>query len=116
MYADDSKMYFQIRNEADHYRAQTELHKFSQWCIDNKMLLNLSKCKTISFTRSSSRIDFVYHLSNCALERVDTISDLGVILDSKLTSTPHIDATVNKASKKLGFIKGIVKTSEIYML
>jgi Reverse transcriptase (RNA-dependent DNA polymerase)/Endonuclease-reverse transcriptase len=107
MYADDLKIYFKIRNVADYNRVQSELHNFNQWCSNNKMILNLSKCKIISFSRSSSIHDFQYTLSGSVLDRVESISDLGVILDSKLTFVAHIDATINKANKKLGYIKRI---------
>jgi hypothetical protein len=117
LYADDLKIYFQVRNSSDYIRAQTELDKFSQWCSDNKMSLNLSKCKTISFTRSTTVHNFDYRLSGSTLDRVETITDLGVVLDTKLTFSSHVDAIVNKASKRLGFIKRIGKEfRDVYAL
>ena len=43
-------------------------------------------------------------VSTCSLEHVDTIRDLGVILDQKLTFGPHIDNGVKKANKTLGLL------------
>jgi hypothetical protein len=39
------------------------------------------------------------------LDRVDSINDLGVIMDSKMSFTGHIDGTVGKALAMLGFVK-----------
>lgn len=46
-----------------------------------------------------------YMLDNSLLERTDSMTDLGVILDSKLTFKEHIDSVVNKGMSMLGFIK-----------
>ena len=43
-----------------------------------------------------------YKIQNSVLEKVDTIRDLGVWLDSKLTFAEHINITVNKANRALG--------------
>jgi hypothetical protein len=39
------------------------------------------------------------------LDRVDSINDLGVIMDSRMSFTGHIDVTVGKALAMLGFVK-----------
>jgi hypothetical protein len=71
------------------------------------MSLNLAKCKIISFSRSTSLLNFEYCLSGCVLDRVEIINDLGVVLDTKLTFSPHIDGMISKASRQLGYIKRI---------
>ena len=38
------------------------------------------------------------------MKELVTTKDLGVILDKKLTFVPHIDNTVRKSSKMLGFV------------
>jgi hypothetical protein len=40
---------------------------------------------------------------------VDSITDLGVVLDSKMTFKNHIDATIAKGFAMLGFIKRLSK-------
>jgi hypothetical protein len=44
-------------------------------------------------------------LGSSVLGRVETTTDLGVVLDSKLYFRAHIDATVAKSLAMLGFIK-----------
>ena len=51
-----------------------------------------------------SPIVTTYFVGNTALEHVDTIRDLGVILDKKLTFQPHVDHIVKKANRVLGLL------------
>jgi hypothetical protein len=67
--------------------------------------LNVNKCKTLTFTRSSHPIIASYVLNGKILERVCSMTDLGVILDSKLSFREHIDSVVNKGSALFGFVK-----------
>jgi hypothetical protein len=67
--------------------------------------LNVGKCKSITFSRLRHPIEFSYMLNSNILDRVDSINDLGVIMDSKMYFTGHIDVTVGKALAMLGFVK-----------
>jgi hypothetical protein len=53
----------------------------------------------------SHPIEFSYMLGGNILDRVDSINDLGVIMDSKVCFTGHIDVTVGRALAMLGFVK-----------
>lgn len=59
----------------------------------------------ITFTRRQSIISFDYSLDNTSLEKVRTIKDLGVTLDSKLRFNEHISVTTAKANAMLGFLR-----------
>jgi hypothetical protein len=80
---------------------------FSQWCIDSGMQLNLEECKSMSFTRSRFTRHFQYKLLGHKMDSEDSICDFGVVLDSKLNFTSHIDSLVVKASRMLGYIRRI---------
>lgn len=60
------------------------------------MTLNINKCKVLSFCRSLTSIDYAYAITGTTLERVQSIRDLGVIIDSKLRFNEHISAVKNK--------------------
>jgi hypothetical protein len=47
--------------------------------------LNAGKCKSISFRRNMRPIEFVYSINGTALERVDEIKDLGVIMYGQMS-------------------------------
>jgi hypothetical protein len=51
-------------------------------------------------------------LDGCVLERVVSIRDLGVIIDSKMTFTDHIDIIVGRASATLGIIQRLAREFE----
>jgi hypothetical protein len=70
------------------------LNRLAGWCEANALELNVDKCKSITFSRLRHPIEFLYMLDGIILDRVDSINDLGVIMDSKVSFTGHIDVTV----------------------
>lgn len=48
-------------------------------CVRNKLLLNISKCKVITFPRNKKPLYNDYLLDSVVLERVTGICDLGVL-------------------------------------
>ncbi|XP_055622654.1 uncharacterized protein LOC129766177 [Toxorhynchites rutilus septentrionalis] len=71
------------------------------------MELNISKCKTITFTRRQSFISHDYVVCSAVIENNAEISikDLGVIFDTKLKFTEHINTVIGKGYAVLGFIR-----------
>ncbi|XP_045452732.1 uncharacterized protein LOC123661837 [Melitaea cinxia] len=59
----------------------------------------------MTFTRNRNVRSSTYHLNGVSLQKVDTIRDLGVQLDRKLSFMNHFDSIVAKASKMIGFVK-----------
>lgn len=104
MYADDTKVYMRVTNEADCMNLQSDLDRLVKYYADNRITVNLSKCSIVSFTRKKNPIQHDYTLNNDKVIRANSIRDLGVLIDAKLTFANHFDAVVNKAYKKLGFI------------
>lgn len=105
MYADDIKIFLPITDYESSIKLQSDLTRFYDWCTDNKMTLNISKCKYIQFSKSKKKSFNNYHFNNNNLERVDMIKDLGVIFDSGFTFRQHTEICRNKAMKMLGFVK-----------
>ena len=105
LYADDIKIVAPITNHSDCERLQNDMDAFSAWSVHNKLLLNVSKCKVLSFFRIRSPIFHQYSLYNTGIARVEFISDLGVIFTSDLSFERHIDSIIAKAYIMLGFIK-----------
>ena len=64
---------------------------------------NPEKCdvKRISYKQDKSKHQ--YYLSNARLKCVDSYKDLGVIMSGDLSWSNHVNASVNKANKVLGF-------------
>ena len=105
MFADDLKIFKAINSSVDISDLQNSLNLLITWCTNNKLILNFKKCKTITFTRSKSITRNIYKINDIDLENVTQIRDLGVIFDSEMSFTPHIDYIANKSMQLLGFIK-----------
>lgn len=104
-YADDLKIYHIISTSLDLLFFQSKLKDLEKWCIINKLHLNVSKCHSISFSRKRNSLMHNYQLNNMLLLRVTQITDLGIILDDKLSFKNHYEKIISKAKMLLGFIK-----------
>ena len=79
----------------------------SSWCHNNKLFLNINKCKVMSFYRRISPVLFDYQINNISLERVNEMKDLGILFDTTFSFVKHIDFIVSKAYSMLGLIMRI---------
>lgn len=105
MFADDLKIYRTITSTDDNCLLQNDLNNILKWCDINCMLINAQKCFHIKFTRKKVPHSFDYLLDSNAVTEVNEIRDLGIIIDSKLQFSSHIDSIIKKAAQMLGFIK-----------
>ena len=83
---------------------QSDLDNIFQWCLRNRLYLNILKCLVVSYSRKKSTLCFQYLINNTNLKRVMNITDLGILFDEKFTFVPHINQLVAKAHKIYGFI------------
>lgn len=70
--------------------AQLDLSRLHEYCIRNKLFLNYNKCKYILFSGNPILCNYPYLLGT-------HIKHLGVIFDSKLLFSRHIDFTTIKS-------------------
>ena len=54
---------------------QDNLSNLHNWCMVNKLRLNIPKCKIISFTRKKNKIIFNYSIDQTPLPRCDSTKD-----------------------------------------
>lgn len=104
LYADDVKIFCKISSEADCVILQNNLDTINNWCKTNDLFLNISKCNVMSYSRKQNVHIHDYRIDNTSLARPDTIKDLGVIFDPKLTFVHHVNSTVATSFKALGFV------------
>jgi hypothetical protein len=69
-------------------------HRLVDWFGANSLELNVGKCKSITFSRVRHPVKFSYMLRGIILDRVDSITDLGVVMDSRMSFSRHIDFSV----------------------
>ena len=60
------------------------------------------------FTNKSVQHDFTLHISDDVITLVDSARFLGVIIDSKLKFSFHIDLLAGKASRIVGVIRKVI--------
>ncbi|KAL0829565.1 hypothetical protein ABMA28_003076 [Loxostege sticticalis] len=104
LFADDLKLSKTIESMDDAVLLQKDIDSLSKWCDMNGMELNVKKCSFIKFTIKTNVLPTKYSVNGINLEEVQVIRDLGVLMDSKLTFVPHIDHTIKKASRAMGFL------------
>ena len=109
MYADDLKIFLPISSVRDCSYLQRDLDSLFSWCQENRLALNLSKCKTMSFCRRLNPVRFEYAIDGCTLDRVSRMLDLGILFDEKMNFSGHVECIVSKAFSRLGFMKRICK-------
>ena len=68
------------------------------------MVLNPLKCNTLTITLKKNKIDYIYLVDNKPINKVLQHRDLGVILDSSLTFSFHLDNLLKKCNMLLGLM------------
>ena len=80
------------------------MDRIIHWSDAWKLSLNASKYKTMTVTLKPNPVPYVYNVRGTELEQVETMRDLGVIIDSRLTFAAHVDNAISKARRALGVL------------
>ena len=91
---------------------QADVGKIAQWTIDNKMVLNESKTKTMLVAgkrlhKKMSSTSLTVHVNSVELEQVQSHKLLGVIIDTQLNFNEHIDNLCKKLTQRIAVLKKI---------
>ena len=119
LYADDTKIWRQIRSIDDHYSLQCDINALNFWATANKMKFHVGKCKVLPIFPSGKELQlrdlfnkiyplnniFYYSLDGNKLEYVESEKDLGVHVTSNLSWGQQSDYIYSKASSRLGLLK-----------
>jgi hypothetical protein len=73
--ADDMKLFLHVRGFRDCLKIQSDLNRLIDWCASNSLELNVSKCKSITFSRLRHLVEFSYILEGTILDRVNSITE-----------------------------------------
>ena len=85
MYADDMKIFSKVSSYNDCLFLQKNLDLIVDRCIQNRLTINRDKCVVMTYGLSIELVYFEYKIRNNLLHRPETILDLGVFFDSKLS-------------------------------
>jgi hypothetical protein len=116
LFADDAKIFRHIRSNIDQLELQKACNILSTWSEKWLLPLNVSKCILLRIGRNTQDYEYEYRVTsgntNATLQRVDSIKDLGIVVDENLNFKEHINIKINKAFAMLGIIKRNFKHME----
>ena len=108
LFADDTTISFKCSSISEaNILCNNELQKFFDWTAANKMSINFGRDKTyfiLHTYRNLNASDLNIQINNNNLENLDEAPFLGVVIDSKLKFSPHIEYVARKISKSIGII------------
>jgi len=105
LFADDCILYRIINSQHDHLELQNDLNLIVKWTQTWQMGLNTSKCVILTCSRLLSPSASVYTIDDHSLMRVTEHLYLGILFDSKMSFSPHINSITSKATRMLNFVK-----------
>ena len=110
LFGDDLNIFKNIKTTVDTQNLLLDLRTVVNWSKNNNLPLNAEKCKVISFTRNKKHIQSTYDTEEEQLERVKEVRDLGVVMESGLNYSQHLQRTVMKAKRNAGLVKRFSNT------
>ena len=104
MFADDTKIFREIKTLGDASSLQEDLGKLATWSQSSGLLFNEAKCEAQHITRKTKPILSSYKLDNTTLELYAAEKDLGVWISKDLTWYKQVNEQSSRA-KMLGYLK-----------
>ena len=113
MYADDTKIFGTVNNDAEGKVLQKDLLSALDWAKKWQLRFNVEKCKVMHYGSSNQQRQYRMVTEGGSWEMCTTSQekDLGILFTPKMKFTEHIASAVNKANK----ITGIIRRSFKYM-
>ena len=97
-----------------------ELEKVNTWLKLNKLSLNAQKTKLMVFHRKQKHVHEInVQINGTKIERVESFTFLGIMLDENLTWKNHIEMVGKKISKVTGILcrlKNIFPVNVLFVL
>ena len=110
LFADDSKLYRTLDFSNSSTYLQQDLDGLRKWSLDNCMVFNASKCKSLHISmKKNPSCAHIYDLGGQQLECVPYIKDLGITVSCNLHWAKHIEEITSKANKTLGLIRRVCR-------
>ena len=99
LFADDTKIYSNFRNEYDiyMYQLQQDIDKLLRWSKKWQMPFNISKFKSLYIGRTNP--NHVYSMAGCSIEQTVVERDLGILIDNQLKFLDHMSNSYWQSKK-----------------
>ena len=109
LYADDLKLFRDIRGIEDAYSMQNDQRSLEQWCTANRMRLHIGKCVVLRASRARSYMRHPYQLNDVEHRDVTEVIDLGVCITPCFDFRSHYVHCTGIALRALDFISRFAK-------
>jgi len=91
-------MYHTVNTLADAMYFQSILNSIQEWCVASQLSVNIEKCCMLHIGKTNHR--YSYGLNGLRLPTPELVKDLGVLIDSSLLFSSHIDSIISKARRR----------------
>jgi hypothetical protein len=114
VYADDTQLYLSFNpkdRESALYRMKTCIAEIRSWCAANKLVLNDKKTELIHFSSQFNKSSVAHtqlSIGDAVIQSSSRVRNLGVVLDSSLRMSDHVDNVCKSAMvaiRKIGQIR-----------
>lgn len=109
MFADDLKVYNEIRCVNDHLRLQNVIDRLHRWCEINMLYMNIRKVKVMTISKKKINSIFNYKFAETIIDVVHEHKDLGVFFEKDFAFGRHIDVILSNGNRSLGCVKRFAK-------
>ena len=105
LFADNCLLYQPIKSMQDQLKLQEDLHRLESWASTWGMCFNVQKCYILRISRSKTPLQHFYELNHHILKELDKCPYLDIMISNDLTFSMHINNTITKANRQLGFLR-----------
>ena len=104
LYADDLKLFRAVTDVRDGELLQNDLDQLHSWSQSWQITLNPTKCFHLRLSLKTKPLPVRFSIGGTQLSLVPSMRDLGVIIDSKLNFSDHVDFIVKRGNRALGLL------------
>lgn len=107
LFADDTSLYYIAKTEeALQAQIQSDIITICDWCVVNKLTVNIDKTKFMIFHKQSYVPNCINNvtINGKLIERVNNYKFLGLIVDETLSWGKHVDYIIKKITPVIGIL------------
>jgi len=117
MYADDVKLYTEMKSINDVLCFQSISNSVYSWSVNWQLLISSKKCNIVSIGKANiNSFKYQYYLGHEHIITSASMSDLGVLIDSSLHFSDHITNITDKAHQRACLIHRCFSSKDRSML
>jgi len=116
-FADDAKLYKSITTISDFDLLQNDISNLTKWTLSWQLDISVPKCAILDIVPVNDEYFWDTDIDNNVLELCTLKSDLGIIIDRKLSFSSHIHSITARARQRIHLMFRVFKTrNRAYLL